>query len=144
MILEAGVVVPGQAELEISHHYGLGRFEEAGATIINLVNREYCKKLIVMLPGQTHPEHYHKLKEETFLVLHGDLSFALNGEMGECGAGSLLAVERGVRHEFSSKGGMIMEEISSTHQKGDSYYSDPKIPPADERKTAIAYWMGAR
>ena len=144
MILEAGVVVPGQAELEISHHYGLGRFEEVGATIINLVNREYCKKLIVMLPGQRHPEHYHKLKEETFLVLHGDISFELDGRTGESGEGALLIVGRGSRHSFSTKRGMIMEEISSTHQKGDSYYTDPAIPPADQRKTAIAYWMGAR
>ena len=39
------VVVPGQADLEISHHYGLEKFEETGLTMITVVNREYCKKL---------------------------------------------------------------------------------------------------
>ena len=39
-------------DFEISHHYGIQRFHEFGATIINFVNREYCKKLIVMVPGQ--------------------------------------------------------------------------------------------
>jgi N-acetylneuraminate synthase len=144
MIQKAGVVVPGQAELEISHHFGLDRFEETGATIINLVNREYCKKLIVLLPGQSHPEHQHAVKEETFLVLHGDISIDLGGTLRECGPGDLLVVERGVRHSFNTRGGVIMEEISSTHRKGDSYYTDPSIAPVDERKTEICYWLGTR
>ena len=143
MIQQAGVVVPGQAELEISHHYGVERFEEIGATIINLVNREYCKKLIVMLPGQWHPEHHHKLKEETFLVVHGDITIDLEDERRECGPGDLLVVERGMRHSFRTRQGLIMEEISSTHRKGDSYYSDAAIAPVDERKTLISYWLGA-
>ena len=143
MIQHAAVVVPGQAEFEISHHYGVERFEEIGATIINLVNREYCKKLIVMLPGQRHPEHHHELKEETFLVLHGDISIDLEGVRKECVSGDLLVVERGVRHSFRTRQGVIMEEISSTHRKGDSYYSDPAIAPVDERKTQISYWLGA-
>jgi sialic acid synthase SpsE/quercetin dioxygenase-like cupin family protein len=144
MIQNAGVVVPGQAEFEISHHYGVEHFEEVGATIINLVNREYCKKLIVMLPGQRHPEHHHKVKEETFLVLHGDIAINLEGVSKEYGPGDLLVVERGVRHSFRTTGGLIMEEISSTHHKGDSYYTDPAIVPVDERKTLIAYWLGAK
>ncbi len=37
---------------------------------------------------------------------------------------------------------MIMEEISSTHHKGDSYYTDPEIVAVDERKTLISYWLG--
>jgi sialic acid synthase SpsE/quercetin dioxygenase-like cupin family protein len=143
MIQQAGVVVPGQAEFEISHHYGVERFEEVGATIINLVNREYCKKLIVVLAGQRHPEHAHKLKEETFLVLHGDITIDLEGATREYGPGDLLVVERGMRHSFRSKRGVIMEEISSTHYKGDSYYTDPLIAPVNERKTSIAYWLGS-
>jgi N-acetylneuraminate synthase len=142
MIQHAGVVVPGQAEFEISHHYGVDRFDEVGAAIINVVNREYCKKLIVLLPGQRHPEHHHKLKEETFLVLHGDISIELDGVSRECAPGELLIVERGVRHSFQTRQGVIMEEISSAHRKGDSYYSDPAIAPVDERKTLISYWLG--
>jgi quercetin dioxygenase-like cupin family protein len=143
MIQEAGVVVPGQAEFEISHHFGIDRFEETGAAIISLVNREYCKKLIVLLPGQSHPEHYHKLKEETFLVLRGDISIDLNGTRKECTSGCILVVERGARHSFRTRGGVIMEEISSTHHRGDSYYTDPAIEPVERRKTLIAYWLGA-
>jgi N-acetylneuraminate synthase len=144
MIEKAGVIVPGEAEFEISHHFGIDRFEEIGATIISIVNREYCKKLIVMLPGQRHPEHLHKVKEETFLVVRGDISIELDGAWKDCGPGDLLVVERGARHSFHSKGGVIMEEISSTHHKGDSYYADPAIAPVDERKTVISYWLGEK
>ncbi|HUB33110.1 MAG TPA: cupin domain-containing protein, partial [Bryobacteraceae bacterium] len=98
---------------------------------------------IVMLPGQWHPEHHHKLKEETFLVVHGDITIDLEGERRECGPGDLLVVERGMRHSFRTRQGLIMEEISSTHRKGDSYYSDAAIAPVDERKTLISYWLGA-
>ena len=41
-------------------------FLKTGATIINCINREYCKKILVLLPGQSHPAHFHKKKEETF------------------------------------------------------------------------------
>jgi sialic acid synthase SpsE/quercetin dioxygenase-like cupin family protein len=144
VIQHAKVVVPGQAELEISHHYGVDQFDSVGATIINLVNREYCKKLIVMLPGQRHPEHCHKVKEETFLILHGDITISLEGVSRKCGPGDLLVVERGMRHSFSTEHGLVMEEISSTHHKGDSYYTDPLIAPVDQRKTQIAHWLGTQ
>ena len=73
MLYEAKIVVGPQFELELLHHYGLEHFRHYGATIINVINREYCKKLIVVLPGQQHPSHYHKVKEETFQVLSGIL-----------------------------------------------------------------------
>jgi len=141
LIRDAGVVVPGQAEFSISHQYGVDRFEEYGATIIDFINREYCKKLIVVLPGQVHIDHLHKRKEETFLVVYGDISIELNGESRECQPGDLVVVERGVMHNFRSRTGAVMEELSSTHYKDDSYYSDPNIGPASERKTIITHWL---
>ena len=43
ILSKTDVVYPGQAELEISHHYGLNKFYETGITMITVVNREYCK-----------------------------------------------------------------------------------------------------
>ena len=37
------IALPNQLELELSHHYGIDRYEEYGAAIINCINREYCK-----------------------------------------------------------------------------------------------------
>jgi len=139
---EAHVTVPGEAELEISHHYGLDRFDEVGLTMLTVINRGYCKKLLVLLPGQSHPEQFHKQKEETFHVLHGDIRLELDGKPSVCRPGDVVTVEPGVRHAFSSKSGAVIEEISSTHFKGDSFYTDPAINANTERKTSLAYWMG--
>jgi len=142
ILADGNVVVPGMATLEISHHYGLDRFHDIGCTIINVVNREYCKKLIVVLPGQKHPEQYHKIKEETFVVLYGDVTITLDGVATPCRSGDVVTVIRGTKHIFSSRTGAVIEEISSTHYKDDSYYTDESILLNKERKTIISHWMG--
>lgn len=141
LLKEGHVIVPGKAELEISHHYGLEKFEQFGLVLITVVNREYCKKLIVMLPGQTHPEQYHLKKEETFHILHGEIHIALNGEEATYGPGDVIMVDREVRHMFFSPGGAVFEEISSTHYKDDSYYTDERIQNNKNRKTLLTHWM---
>ena len=140
MIEAANVVVPGRAQIEISHHYGIDQFDSVGAVLIDLINREYCKKLILMFPKQRHPEHCHIKKEETFLIVHGSITISLNGESRVYKRGDLLVVERNVRHSFYSENGVIMEELSSTHYPSDSYYTDVDIQAATERKTIIQFW----
>ena len=66
MLYEAGIALGTSFEVELSHHYGMKHFRQFGAIIISIINREYCKKLLVILPGQKHPVHMHKVKEETF------------------------------------------------------------------------------
>jgi hypothetical protein len=39
MLRSAGTVVPARADFEISHHFGIDRFNEVGATLITVVNR---------------------------------------------------------------------------------------------------------
>jgi len=141
LLKKSRTVVPGKSEFEISHHYGLDRFHEFGATIINLINREYCKKLIVMLPGQKHPEQYHLKKEETFHVLYGTVLLNLNGRSMKCSQGDIVTVERGVKHSFSSPDGAVIEELSSTHYPDDSFYTDPIILANKERKTRLTHWL---
>jgi sialic acid synthase SpsE/mannose-6-phosphate isomerase-like protein (cupin superfamily) len=140
-LVKTGTDVPGRLSLEISHHYGIERFHEYGMTIITFVNREYCKKLLVVLPGQRHPEQYHTEKEETFHVLQGTVELILDGVPSELTAGDIVTVERGVRHEFFTETGCIIEEVSSTHLKADSYYTDPAIAANPNRKTVITYWL---
>ncbi len=141
IIDESGVTVPKKIDIEISHHFGIDNFDKVGCTILNYINREYCKKLIVSLPGQLHPEQYHEKKEEAFHILHGVVEMKLDGQMRELHPGEIVVVERGVRHEFISKTGAIIEEISSTHYRDDSYYTDPSIALNKNRKTHINYWL---
>lgn len=141
LLLESNVVVPGEAELEISHHYGLDKFNEFGITMLTVVNRDYCKKLIVVLPGQNHPEQYHNKKEETFHILHGDLRIVLDGKERVCKPGTVITITPGMRHAFDSRNGAVFEEISSTHFTDDSFYTDPKIALNKDRKTFLRHWM---
>lgn len=141
LLREGNVVVPGKSELEISHHYGLDAFDRYGLTMVTVVNREYCKKLLVMLPGQIHPEQYHKEKEETFVLLHGEMTLRLDGVAQTVKPGDVVTVERGVRHEFHTEHGVVFEEISSTHYQNDSFYTDASIGANPNRKTRLTYWM---
>lgn len=143
LLRSAHVHVPGKADLEISHHYGIEKFHEFGCSLITIVNREYCKKLIIVLPGQQHPEQYHKRKVETFHVLHGTVSIRLDGASADYGPGAVVTVEKGVRHFFTSPTGAVIEEISSTHYRDDSFYTDPKIAENKNRKTSLTYWLQA-
>ena len=142
LIKESKITVPGGIDLEISHHYGSDKFDQVGLTMFTVVNRGYCKKLLVSLPGQQHPEQYHNKKEETFHVLHGEVHISLNGEKRVCVPGEVINVEPGVRHAFVSPTGSVIEEISSTHYKDDSYYTDESIMNNKMRKTHLTYWMG--
>lgn len=57
MLNEARIQVGKDFTIELSHHYGLRRFREYGAVIIDCINRDYCKKLIIQLARQKHPYH---------------------------------------------------------------------------------------
>ena len=142
LLYEAGIALGEDFEVELSHHYGMQHFRQTGAIIINVINREYCKKLIIVLPGQKHPTHMHKIKEETFQVLYGDLEVVIDGKEKRLKAGDIQTVLRGSEHSFSSEKGAVFEEISTTHVKNDSYYTDPRIKSLDpmERKTYLKKW----
>ena len=142
MLYEAGIILNSDVEVELSHHYGIKQIRQFGATIINIINREYCKKIIVVLPGQVHPRHMHKQKEETFQILYGNMELELGNEKKVLSAGDIQTVGRGQIHSFSSEQGVIFEEISTTHIKNDSYYEDAQIASQDpiERKTYIKDW----
>jgi sialic acid synthase SpsE/mannose-6-phosphate isomerase-like protein (cupin superfamily) len=141
LLHESRVAVPAKTDFEISYHYGIERFDEFGATILTCINREYCKKLIVLLPGQTHPEQFHKKKEETFLLLYGSMTLGLDGKERELAAGDIVTVERGQKHWFKSTAGCVVEEISSTHYTDDSFYTDPAIGGTKDRKTWLTHWL---
>lgn len=136
ILKKSNVVVPLESTCQVSHHYGLEHFEQTGVTMIDCINREYCKKILVMLPGQAHPSHYHKKKEETFTVLYGTLDVICDGKKRRVIKGESMVVERGVNHSFSSETGCVFEEISTTHYVDDSFYEkqDEFVNP---RKTTI-------
>jgi N-acetylneuraminate synthase len=125
--------------VEFSHHYGFDRFREYGAVIFDIVNREYCKKIIVMLPRQKHPYHRHFIKEETFQILHGELEITINGNSSLLKPCDQVTIEREQWHKFQTLNGVVFEEISTTSFEDDSYYYDELISKTlrERRKTKI-------
>jgi sialic acid synthase SpsE/mannose-6-phosphate isomerase-like protein (cupin superfamily) len=142
LLNKANIFINKDASIEISHHYGLKRFREFGAVIITCINRTYAKKLVIQLPRQKHPYHFHKKKEETFQLLAGDLEIVLNGEKHSLHPGDTFLVEPNSWHKFHSLDGCIFEEVSSTHFNDDSFYEDPNIAKMtrEERKTNVDNW----
>jgi len=142
MLNRANVRINEDASIEISHHYGLQRFREFGAVIITCINRSYAKKLIVMLPRQKHPYHFHKKKEETFQLIDGDIEVVKNGTPLHLEPGDTFLVEPEAWHKFHTLDGCIFEEVSTTHYNNDSFYEDPTIARMEraDRKTNVDSW----
>lgn len=143
MLNEAKIAVGHDFFVELSHHYGVEKFNEVGCIIITCFNREeYAKKIIVQLPGQWNPEHYHKKKDETFHVLSGKLKIWIENREFVRHAGEIIWIPRGTGHEFGTEAGVIFEEISTKDYPGDSYYKDKNIAKQNrnDRKTHLENW----
>lgn len=142
MLNEARIPLAAPFSVEFSHHFGPEHFEKTGAIIIDCVNRTYCKKLVIQFPGQKHPAHYHKTKEETFQVLYGILDIEVDGQPHRLYPGQSILIQQGVWHRFTTPCGVIFEEISTTHIPGDSYYEHKSIneTPLEKRKTKVEHW----
>ena len=142
MLHKARIRIGEDSSIEFSHHYGLERFREFGAIIVNCINRKYCKKLIIQLPRQKHPYHFHNKKEETFQLLYGDMEVELEGQRIKPQVGDTILVKPGEWHKFHTLDGAIFEEVSTTHFDNDSFYEDDRIArlPRETRKTVISNW----
>ncbi len=92
VLAAAGITLTDEerADIEVAD-FGLGRLEEEGLLLVTYVNNEtYCAKELVMLPGQTCPEHKHPPipegpgvgpgKRETFRCRTGEVYLYVEGE----------------------------------------------------------------
>jgi sialic acid synthase SpsE/mannose-6-phosphate isomerase-like protein (cupin superfamily) len=141
MLSMARIALPPSFSTEYSHHYGREKFLDVGTTMITIFNRDYCKKLLIQLPWQRHPSHYHKLKEESFQILWGELDVCIDGAVRTLHAGDTLLVQPGVWHSFAcAKTGCVFEEVSTTSLPDDSVYSDPEVLKNQDRKTRVGHW----
>lgn len=142
MLNKAQIHLNTDFEIEYSHHNGVENFRDVGAVLINVINRDYCKKIIVQLPGQVHPQHYHKRKEETFQVLSGILNVIVEGRKRVLMPGDTCLVQPGMWHSFWTETGCIFEEVSTRHYNDDSYYKEKHINSMarSDRKTVVNHW----
>lgn len=140
LFISANITLPSFGNLEISHHYGIDNFYRYGLVLVTVINREYCKKIIGIFPGQTNPEHYHKKKEETFICIWGSAEVEVDGKKNELYPGDILTIPVGVKHSIFSQTGGVLEEISTNHNTADSYYSDSNVLDSVRRKSTLSIW----
>ena len=69
--------------------------------------------------------------------MHGAVDLKINNKKIKLKSGKLKTINPKEVHEFSSSKGAIIEELSTTSIKSDSYYLDDKINKNKERKTFI-------
>jgi len=93
---------------------------------------------MIMKAGQYHPEQYHKVKRETFILLYGEIELSLDGASRRLKPGDIVTVDPGVVHSFTATVDSVIEEVSSTHASGDSYYVDDTISSNANRKSFVS------
>jgi len=137
MLADAGIVVtPAEREAIEVADFGLGRLEEIGLEIVVYVNTErVCAKELVLLPGQTCPEHRHPPvggspgKEETFRCRNGTVHLHVAGR-GELvlQPGDQCTIPPDTLHWFrAGDEGAIVSEFSTQSRDEADVFTDPRI-----------------
>ena len=123
----------------VSHHYNIENIYKYGCIMYTDLNEElYSKKTIILLSDQKHPEHYHKIKTETFLVIEGTLILNADSETVILNKNESYTIKPYVKHSFTTTTGVIFEEIATSITKvPDSFYTDADIQTKSDfqRKT---------
>jgi N-acetylneuraminate synthase len=105
-----------------------------------LVNEEYCKKILVLQPGQTNPSHHHESKTETFFILAGQATIVVDGRSHLLSKGQYIKVLPYEKHTIIAPlnhEATVIEELSTHHVPNDSFYEDEEIQNATNRKTIV-------
>lgn len=144
-----------KAKIEVAE-LGLGEFEKHGLSLLTYVNTDrYCAKELVLLPGQTCPEHRHPPvgkdpgKMETFRCRWGRVFLYVEGPATTKPQAAIPAGANAyykVFHEIDLKpgeqytippntwhwfqagpGGCVVSEFSSTSRDELDEFTDPRI-----------------
>lgn len=157
LLHEAGIVLTAEEEATIEiADMGLGEFERQGLALVVYVNNDrYCAKELVLLPGQTCPQHRHPPigdnpgKQETFRCRRGRVYLYVDGEPTahpSCqapdgrhevytvwheitlGPGEQYTIPPNTWHWFQSGAeGAIVSEFSSASTDEHDIFADPRI-----------------
>jgi D-lyxose ketol-isomerase len=157
MLAAAGLVITTEERdrIEVAD-FGLGELPRTGLQLLTYVNTDrYCAKELVLLPGQTCPEHLHPPvgaepgKEETFRCRWGEVRLYLDGPATAAIAAELppgseryytvfheLVLRPGDQHTIppatlhwfqAGPEGAVVSEFSSTSRDELDVFTDPRI-----------------
>lgn len=137
LLTHSHAVLPKKAQLKLYHHNGINHIDSTGAAFISVIEHDYCKFIVAMIPGQAYPLHYHRIKDESFFILYGELTVKLEDDIYTLTKGDILNIPRRFIHSFSTRNGCVFEEISTVYLQNDSIYEDKIIQetPRNQRST---------
>ncbi len=156
MIRQAGMTITDEEADSIEVvDFGLSNLEKEGVQVLTLVQTERISvKVLVMLPNQTEPEHWHPPvdddpgKEETIRVIAGTVYFYVAGEdslqegfivegKDDCYTmrkeiimmpGDQLTLAPGEKHWFQARDdGAVMYSFSTIARDALDRFTDPDI-----------------
>lgn len=84
-------------------------------------NVKYCCKILSLNRGYQCSLHYHKEKDETFMVTQGHVRLELGDEVLHLRPGSFVRVPPGTHHRFTGMEDSLIMEVSTHHDEADSY-----------------------
>lgn len=79
----------------------------------------YCAKLLKLDAGHQCSLHAHKIKDEEFHVIEGQVRLERDDFVHYLGAGDSLRISPGSYHRFSSSEGALILEVSTSHSDDD-------------------------
>jgi len=87
-----------------------------------LVNNDlYCGKILFVKKNHRCSIHYHKVKDETFYVLNGEIKLELFGDIITLKEGDCYRLPPNSVHRFTAVKDASILEISTHHEDSDSY-----------------------
>lgn len=84
-------------------------------------NEKYCSKILSVKRDYQCSLHYHKLKDEMFLVTSGHIRLEKGDETIHMMPGSFVRIPPGITHRFRGIQDSEILEISTHHTEADSY-----------------------
>jgi D-beta-D-heptose 7-phosphate kinase/D-beta-D-heptose 1-phosphate adenosyltransferase len=84
-------------------------------------NDKYCCKQLTIKKGYQCSLHYHKVKDEMFLLTKGHIRLELGDKVLYMREGNFVRVPTGVPHRFRGLEDSVIIEISTHHEDSDSY-----------------------
>jgi mannose-6-phosphate isomerase-like protein (cupin superfamily) len=87
-----------------------------------IINNElYCYKKLYLYEGYRCSLHYHKIKDETFVIEKGLVEMECGDICKKMSVGEQIRIKPNIYHRFTGITNSVIIEISTTHREEDSY-----------------------
>lgn len=84
-------------------------------------NEKYCSKLLSLKKGYQCSLHYHKIKDEMFILTKGHVRLEVDQKVVHLKPGMFQRIPPGTKHRFRGIEDSLIIEVSTKHMDDDSY-----------------------